>query len=296
MTDSPLRVELRLITELKPHPDQDEYWGNLSDLEFEKLKNSIATIGMANPILVDETGQVIDGHQRLRACEALGHTEILVRVLASDTEEHFIANNWCRRNVTQVDKARVVTKLFLKRQASLPSYKRRGNVELRKELAEALGVDERTVSRYLQIGRLPMPIQLAVARDALTQTQAIKIDGLSQSQQNAIAARIEAGEDADVVAREYLKPNPTKTPKSVRPPSIGDHYSDLLETLADYLDDFEEHASELSDTVCVGVDVAELLKKASQFLLGMSECTQQANDQRSDRLAKKLEVIIEPTD
>ncbi len=294
MTDSPFHVELRPITELKPHPDQDEYWGKLSDLEFEKLKSSIATIGMGNPILVDEIGQVIDGHQRLRACEELGHTEILVRVLASDTEEHFIANNWCRRNVTQVDKARVVTKLFLKRQASLPTYKRRGNVELRKELAEVLGVDERTVSRYLQIGRLPMAIQLAVARDALTQSKAIKIDGLSASQQNAIAARIEAGEDADVVAREYLKPNPTKTPKSVRPPSIGDHYSDLLETLADYLGDFEEHASELSDTVCVGVDVAELLEKASQFLLGMSERTQQANAQRSDRLSKKLDGILGP--
>jgi ParB/RepB/Spo0J family partition protein len=295
VNDQNLRIELRPLTELKPHPKQDEYWGKLSKPEFEKLKNSIATIGMANPILVDATGRIIDGHQRHRACEELGHTEILVRVLVSDTDDHFIATNWCRRSLTPIDKARVITKLFLKRQASLPSYKRRGNVELRKELAEVLGVDERTVSRYLQIGRLPMPIQLAIARDELTQTQAIKIDGLSAAKKQAIAARIDAGEAAATVVRDFLKPKSKKTQAGVKPPSVGEHYGDLLETLADHLDEFKDHAGELSDATCVGVNVAELLQSASQFLHSMSVRTKQANSQREVRLAEKLEKICEPT-
>lgn len=64
-----------------------------------------------------------------------------MRVLALDTEEHFIVSNWFRRNATQVDKARVITKLFEQRQKSLPSYKQRGRGDLRKELAAELCVD-----------------------------------------------------------------------------------------------------------------------------------------------------------
>lgn len=45
---------------------------NLSDEEYQELKDSIATHGVLQPILVDHNGDIIDGHHRKRACDELG--------------------------------------------------------------------------------------------------------------------------------------------------------------------------------------------------------------------------------
>lgn len=143
------RVESWEIDKLCPHPEQAAFWGDMSPNQFDGLVSSIDKIGLGQPVLIDDEGQIIDGHQRWLACRRLGWTEIPVRVLTENTEQHFVANNWHRRTATQIDKARVVTQLFEKRQADLPRFQRCGNGSLRREIADKLGVDERTVSRYL---------------------------------------------------------------------------------------------------------------------------------------------------
>ena len=53
----------------------------LSDDEFEALKDSIAEQGQINPILRSiETGQIVDGHTRLRICRQLGIVPTIVDV------------------------------------------------------------------------------------------------------------------------------------------------------------------------------------------------------------------------
>ena len=50
-------------------------WKLMPDLPeeaYQSLKASIAERGVLVPIELDETGAVLDGHQRLRACEELG--------------------------------------------------------------------------------------------------------------------------------------------------------------------------------------------------------------------------------
>lgn len=46
------------------------------DKEYEKIKNSIAEFGYADPIIVNKDSTIIGGHQRLKVLKHLGYTEV----------------------------------------------------------------------------------------------------------------------------------------------------------------------------------------------------------------------------
>ena len=77
------------IAELKQHPRNTETFRDLTGEEFEDLKASISEHGIIEPVIVNQHGVIICGHQRVRACRVLGITDVpvVVREVASD-EEH----------------------------------------------------------------------------------------------------------------------------------------------------------------------------------------------------------------
>ena len=50
----------------------------ITDEEFNALKSSINMFGIVEPIVVNKDNQIIGGHMRVRACQALGWTEVPV--------------------------------------------------------------------------------------------------------------------------------------------------------------------------------------------------------------------------
>lgn len=63
--------------ELEPHME-----------EYQKLKNSLQTFGLVNPIIWNKrTNTVVGGHQRLKIWKALGHDDILVSVVDLNLEQ-----------------------------------------------------------------------------------------------------------------------------------------------------------------------------------------------------------------
>ena len=48
----------------------------IKDDEFEKLKNSVKTFGIVEPIVVNKDFTIIGGHQRVRAAEAIGIKDV----------------------------------------------------------------------------------------------------------------------------------------------------------------------------------------------------------------------------
>lgn len=108
--------------------------------EFEALKADIALHGVLVPVEIDELGNILDGHHRVRACEELGLTDypMLVRSGIGDDaakRTHARSLNFIRRQVT-------------------PSQRRRGIADqLRdtpeksdREVARIIGCSHRTVS------------------------------------------------------------------------------------------------------------------------------------------------------
>jgi hypothetical protein len=82
--------------------------------EFEALKSDIAVRGVLVPVEYDAvTGEVLDGHNRLKACEELGITDFpkVSREFTSDDERrlHVIVLNTYRRQLAPIKRTKWLT-------------------------------------------------------------------------------------------------------------------------------------------------------------------------------------------
>ena len=127
----------------------------LSDEEYQALKADIGTQGVLVPVVVDEdTGEVIEGHHRLKAWTELraagvkvpDYPKQVVRFANDDDRVAFVvAANLFRRHLTREQRAEVEARL------------RAGGWSLRR-IGEAVGVSHPTVLGDLKIGKdLPIP-------------------------------------------------------------------------------------------------------------------------------------------
>lgn len=80
--------------------------------EYESLKADIAEHGVLVPVEVDECGNILDGHHRIKACEELGITEYPTKVRSGLTEEqkrqHARRLNLARRHLSQAQKRELI--------------------------------------------------------------------------------------------------------------------------------------------------------------------------------------------
>ena len=61
-----------------------------TDAEYQAIKNSIATFGLVQPVIVDETGNIIAGRLRKRACIELGvncPTEVIAGLTRDEKDQ-----------------------------------------------------------------------------------------------------------------------------------------------------------------------------------------------------------------
>ena len=55
--------------------------------DLDSLQNSINTVGLLTPILIDENNRLLAGYRRLSACRNLGWQEIAVNVIPLDGDQ-----------------------------------------------------------------------------------------------------------------------------------------------------------------------------------------------------------------
>lgn len=88
---------------------------DLTDEEYQALKADIEARGVQVPVERDETGAVLDGHHRIRACEELGITDYptIIRTGMNEDQkrEHVLALNLDRRHLTRDQRKDLVGKL-----------------------------------------------------------------------------------------------------------------------------------------------------------------------------------------
>ena len=112
------RIEMRSLSDLTPHPGQDELCHPLSPEELARLAEDIRRNGLLQPVEITPDGGVIDGHQRVLAARELGRTEITVRVrddLADDRsaiDRRHIAANLHRRQLLPLDQVRLAARML----------------------------------------------------------------------------------------------------------------------------------------------------------------------------------------
>jgi hypothetical protein len=119
-------------------PQPYQVFPDLSPEEFETLKSDIADRGVQVAVEITDTGDVLDGHQRLRACRELGINNYPRRVIGGLDDQgkrhHAIKANCLRRQLSRQQRRDLIA-------AELKRNPRQSN----RLLAELVGVDKNTV-------------------------------------------------------------------------------------------------------------------------------------------------------
>jgi ParB/RepB/Spo0J family partition protein len=130
------------------------------------LKRSIAAEGLREPIDLLDTKpyRIIDGFRRVASISALGGKSVKALIHTGLSEEeahtHAFLKNVVRRNLSSSEKAQAVCK----------ALERGVNV---KDVARHLGLAEKQVRRYEELGRMPTEIQDLVTNAVLSMAQAV---------------------------------------------------------------------------------------------------------------------------
>lgn len=141
MTESSIAVQTPFADLLPP----------LSTAEFEALRLKIDREGfnLHCPILIDEDGNILDGHNRYAICPD-APTKVIHGLSDAEKRARVITENFARRNLSpeqkrEVDKTRKAIARDLK--------KEQWNQE---EIARLFGVDQSTVARWLGEENIPI--------------------------------------------------------------------------------------------------------------------------------------------
>ena len=154
-------------------PELSELLPPLTEEQLAALESDLLTNGCYSPIIVNEDLAIVDGHNRQRLCEQHG---IPYRMMVFAFEDLLEAQQWAldtqkgRRNLDKWELGKIALKLRpaieARAQANLQEY--HGNqydggpsamlpkvhsdtVDTRKELAEKVGLGERTMGKVMQI-------------------------------------------------------------------------------------------------------------------------------------------------
>lgn len=145
-------VDVMLI---KPNPDQPRREFNEESLR--ELADSIAQIGIVQPITLRDTGDgfytIIAGERRWRACQMAGLERVPAYIRTVDDEnmmEMALVENIQRQDLTALEVA-------LAYQHLMEQY---GLTQ--EQLSEKVGKNRATVTNYLRLLKLPAPIQVAL--------------------------------------------------------------------------------------------------------------------------------------
>ena len=104
------------ISELQVNPEYEALLPPLLDEDSKKLEQSILKEGILHPLIINQDKVILDGHHRLRICQALHINEVpfVERSFSNDLEEKefVISFNLHRRHLTQTQKVELALSLL----------------------------------------------------------------------------------------------------------------------------------------------------------------------------------------
>lgn len=201
------------IAKLKDHPRQAEMFGDVDEGELAALAENMRKRGQRDPVEVTPDGTVVAGHQRVRAAKRLGWKEVDVVVrhdLAAGgeaaVEEHFLEDNFVRRQLSPLARARCIKRLMeLEEGREAARFGFLKKEELKKRIAARMGLSARSVSRYLLLLDAPAAVQRVFDRGLITLIVAGRVALLPKKAQAEVARRIEGGEKPAAVVAEHAQ-------------------------------------------------------------------------------------------
>ena len=250
--------------------------------DVKELADSIAEVGLINPIMVDQSYTLIAGLHRLEAMKLLGRSEIECNVSNLDGLQAALAEideNFVRKDLSD-DEFR---ELLLRRkeiyESLHPETKHGGDRKSEKiksakctfdsaksfvdDTAEKLGVDPSTVRREIQTAKNLTPEAKEIIKGAkVTKSDALKLSRLPPEQQAEAAAQLieskQHSADGDALPPARSEPAEPEPPAEAPPPSVpysssGRHYASFEESIAD-LKNHDKDCSYTPDALLAELD------------------------------------------
>lgn len=199
------------ISKLRDHPKQDEMFGDVDEIELAAFVENMRKNGLRTPIEITPNGIIITGHQRVRAAKLLGWTmiDVVIRydlaALGPDVvEAHFVEDNFIRRHLGPLAKARCIKRL-VELESGRESCEFSGTrlEDLKARIAARMGLSTRSVNRYLLLLKAPVAVQQAFDQGRLSLVLAGRVAIYSKTVQAEIARRIATNEKPAAVIAEF---------------------------------------------------------------------------------------------
>lgn len=200
-------------------PEMDQLLPPLSEEQLSALEKDILQNGCYAPIIVNEDLVIVDGHNRQRLCEQNG---IPYQMAVFSFEDLLEAKQWAldtqkgRRNLDKWELGKIALKLKPEIEArarenqgartdisaTLPESSE--PIDTRKELADSVGLGERTMGKVMQIDEhAPDPIKEALDKKELSINQGYNLT--RQLQQLPEEERNQAAKEALEKAKKEIR-------------------------------------------------------------------------------------------
>lgn len=185
-------------------PFQNQPFRVATGEEMDQLKESIQEYGVLSPLLArplpNGSYEIVSGHRRKAACEALGITRLPVLVRPMTDDEAIILlvdSNIQREHILPSEKAFAYKMKMeaIRRQAGRPRKNSRqvvGNLESAEIIGQAVNESGRTVQRYIRLTYLiPSTLQM-VDEGRIAFNPAVEISYLTEEDQQLLKDEMDA--------------------------------------------------------------------------------------------------------
>jgi len=178
---------------------------------FESFVADIKANGQMDPVTLNKAGQVIDGRNRLRACERLNIAPVTTVYQGDDVYRFVISHNLHRRHLTDSQRAMIAARIATRKhgvRSNEPQIPRTGDLPPSVgEAAVLLDVAENQVTKAKRIIRDGTDglVEIATSGHVPITTAARVATELSPDEQDAYVERVKAGADPVKAAPPDLK-------------------------------------------------------------------------------------------
>lgn len=167
----------------------------LDEEELQALADDIASLGLLHPVVLDDEGRVLDGRNRLKACEIAGIEPRYTTYKGDRPDLYALSVNARRRNLTKGQLAMIAAKACSLGEQAARSPREQASCSPREQTARALS--EQTGVSLTRIGLAGVVLRHApdlvdpVINGAISLNEAYKVARENKNQADSFEAQLE---------------------------------------------------------------------------------------------------------
>ena len=200
------------VDKLKPHPKNNYFFDDIEGESWTAFLESIETSGVIEPVIADVlTLTIVSGHQRVRACKALGIKQIIVDERGFESEDEMLKQliecNIRQRGIGNVNPVkfgrciRELERIYNIKHGGDRASGTKFPLKSQEDLAEELDMSTKQLRKYKSLTDLIPELQDAVQSGQITATTAMGfVKKLSPEEQKKLAEQI--GDKGKVSGKE----------------------------------------------------------------------------------------------